>query len=213
MLTSLTTAWRGAWTEPGFKARIVATVVFTAVAAVSFSTFVQFVQTRPGAVLDDPVLPLLPRVDVTWLTFSIIYGSVIVALVSLAGHPHRMLVLIQTYAGMLLVRLVAMYLIPLDPPPDMIALADPVARVIFAAEEAPTRDLFFSGHTASLVTLVLTARTPRLRALFVVATAAVATCVLVQRVHYTIDVLAAPFFVYPVYVLACEVRNRTCSAS
>ncbi len=59
-----------------------------------------------------------------------------------------------------------------------------------------TRDLFFSGHTSTLFLISLAVPGRRARPFFLACTAAVATCVLVQHVHYTVDVLAAPFFAY-----------------
>ncbi|HEX3386290.1 MAG TPA: phosphatase PAP2-related protein, partial [Mucilaginibacter sp.] len=63
------------------------------------------------------------------------------------------------------------------------------------------KDLFFSGHTSTMVLiyLCLQKRTDKLIAL--IAAFAVACLLLVQHIHYTIDVLAAPVVVYPCYRL------------
>jgi membrane-associated phospholipid phosphatase len=102
---------------------------------------------------------------------------------------------------MVIFRMIAMYLLPLDPPPAMIPLQDPMVE-FFGTGKLLTRDLFFSGHTSTLFLLFLV--TPRgiLKSLFLGCTILVAVAVLVQHVHYTIDVFAAPFFAYAAVKLA-----------
>ncbi|MDH3251922.1 MAG: sphingomyelin synthase family protein, partial [Ignavibacteria bacterium] len=99
------------------------------------------------------------------------------------------------------IRMCAMYVLPLDPPEGMIILRDPVVEV-FGPGAVLTRDLFFSGHTGTLFILFLTARMTALRLLFGIATLTVAVLLLWQHVHYTVDVLAAPFFTLPAFLLA-----------
>ena len=63
------------------------------------------------------------------------------------------------------------------------------------------RDLFFSGHTATMTLLALAGR-GRWRWVLGGLTVAVGLLVLVQRVHYSYDVLAAPFFAGAAWWLA-----------
>ena len=79
--------------------------------------FLDAVERRPGATLQDPVLALFPAVNLTWLTFLIIYAGIIVGLVVLVQNPRRLLLIFQAYAVMALFRMAAMYLAPLEPPP------------------------------------------------------------------------------------------------
>lgn len=200
--------WREALSAPGAKARWIGTVLLIAFAGVSFSVFVQWVEQRPGAVLEDPVLALLPRADLTWFTFGMVYAVTIAGLARTLRRPPLLLRILQVYAGMLLVRTVAMYLLPLDPPPDSILLADPVAAAVFASESAPTRDLFFSGHTATACVAAFTATDRRWMWAFVAAAIVIALAVLVQRVHYTIDVFCAPLFVWAVCRVVARIEAR-----
>ncbi|MEQ9504059.1 MAG: phosphatase PAP2-related protein [Deltaproteobacteria bacterium] len=196
-------SWREALAAPAAKRRWAVTALLIVFAAVSFSTFVQWVEGRPGAVLEDPVLPYLPRADLTWFTFAMVYAITIAAVLRALKRPLLLMRILQVYAGMLLIRIVAMYLLPLDPPADAIPLADPVAAILFASESAPTRDLFFSGHTATACVVLFTTKDRRWIVVFALAALVIATAVLVQRVHYTIDVFGAPFFVWAV----CSVLN------
>jgi hypothetical protein len=98
------------------------------------------------------------------------------------------------------VRFVTLSVVALDPPPGLVPLVDPLSSA-FLAGAAITKDLFFSGHTSTMVLifLCLEKRTDKIIAL--IAAFAVACLLLVQHIHYTIDVLAAPMVVYPCYRL------------
>jgi membrane-associated phospholipid phosphatase len=108
----------------------------------------------------------------------------------------RLVLGVQAYVAMALLRIVVMWATPLDPPPGMIVLEDPLVQGFGGASQALTRDLFFSGHTSTMFLLFLAVPGRSARAFFLACTGAVATLVLVQHVHYAVDVLAAPVFAY-----------------
>ena len=93
-------------------------------------------------------------------------------------------------------------LISLNPPAGLIPLADPITNQFYGAHYI-THDLFFSGHTTTvfLIFLCLKKKWDRIYALFGIHSYWV-FFLLVQHVHYTIDVLAAPVFTYAAYRLA-----------
>ncbi len=163
--------------------------------------FLDYNETRKGVVIYDPILALFPAQDVTWITFGLIYLALAIGVVYLASHPRQLLLALQSYSVLVVFRMLSMFSVPLDPPVTMILLKDPVVQA-FAGGEPLTRDLFFSGHTSTMFLLYLTARQPWLKSIFLVCTVLVAVCVLVQHVHYTIDVIAAPFFCYASYRIA-----------
>ncbi len=142
---------------------------------------------------------LFNPVDLTWLTFLIIYVFLIGGLFLLAKEPFRFILTMKVYGLMVLFRIAAMYLLPLEPPEKMIPLSDPIVE-IFGTGRLLTKDLFFSGHTATLFILYLTAE-KKFRLYFLFGTIAVAVCVIMQHVHYTIDVAAAFVFTFAAYSL------------
>ena len=77
-----------------------------------------------------------------------------------------------------------------------------------SAQACLTKDLFFSGHTATTFLLLLYAwRDRRLRWLALVAHALVVASVLLARIHYAIDVAGAWAFTFALYA-AREWRPR-----
>lgn len=73
-----------------------------------------------------------------------------------------------------------------------------------------TKDLFFSGHTATTLLLLLYVwRYPRVRVAMLVAHVAVVACVFFAHLHYTIDVIGA----YAVVLALFAVREGRLGAS
>jgi membrane-associated phospholipid phosphatase len=89
----------------------------------------------------------------------------------------------------------------------MILLNDPFVQ-FFGSGDVLTKDLFFSGHTATLFLLFLISEKKYLKIIFLLCTILVGIAVLLQHVHYTIDVLAAPFFAYASYKLAAVINEK-----
>nr|WP_262906179.1 sphingomyelin synthase family protein [Hymenobacter terricola] len=78
-------------------------------------------------------------------------------------------------------------------------------RIFEVTTQPIVRDLFFSGHTATMMLLALAGRGRAWRWVLGLMMVAVGLLVLVQRVHYSYDVLAAPFFGWLAYWLAGRV--------
>lgn len=194
-------AWPDAWRDPRFRIRLVLTVPALALVLAILARFLDRTEGRPGVVLPDPVLSLLPPRDVTWLIFGLIYLGIFFGVARLGAEPRRLVVALQAYVVMVLFRIAAMGVTPLEAPPGMIPLHDPLVR-LFGPGKLLTKDLFFSGHTSTLFLLAFAVPGRRSKAFFLFCTAAVAVGVLWQHVHYTIDVLVAPLFAYASFRLA-----------
>ena len=199
-------AWRDALRQPAFRLRLALTLPALAAVLAALTRLLEAVEARPGVTLPDPVLAALAPRDLTWLTFGLIYAGLAAGLTNLAADPRRLVVALQAYVVMVLFRMAVMWVTPLEPPPGMIPLHDPVVR-LFGPTALLTKDLFFSGHTSTLFLLALAAPGRRLRAFFLAATAAVGGCVLVQHVHYAVDVLAAPFFAFASWRIASRLER------
>lgn len=183
--------------------------VFVAMGVVlSLPGFFRMLALRPGVFPPDPLLPLLPALDVSVPLFLVMYAVVAVALAALWRYPQRMLRTAMAYVLLLLLRMVSMSLYTLEAPPGYIPLEDPISTLFYPDRQPFHKDLFFSGHVATVVLLgsALPGRWLRV-AMFLVA-AMVALAVMVQRVHWTVDVLAAPFFAAFAWWVAGQVLHR-----
>jgi membrane-associated phospholipid phosphatase len=162
---------------------------------------------RPGAVLADPVLALFGPRDFSAVTFGLIYAAMLATVLGLLRRPARLLLVFQGYAVVAFVRIVVMYCIPLDPPETIIPLRDPLVEIV-GTGRVLTRDLFFSGHTATLFLFFLALPRGWLRGAVLVACVLVAALTVWQHTHYVVDVLVAPFVSFAAWRLVSAVSAR-----
>lgn len=198
------------WSEFVKNKKLIIEFVFSVIVLVFtltfMSHFLDFIEHRQGVVLHDPILETFQPVNLTWLIFALIYVSLLITVALIIKYPQKLLFAIQVYALLLLFRMTAMYLLPLNPPVRMIMLNDPFIQ-FFGSGSILTKDLFFSGHTASLFFFFLITDRKPLKYLLLALTIVVAVALLLQHVHYSIDVFAAPFFTYTAYRLI-KLKNK-----
>lgn len=189
-------AWRSAWRERSFRTALLAALAVAVPIIVGLPLFFYHIGAKPGWWPPDPLIARFGPVDVTWLTFTVLYGGVLFSVARAVPYPHVILRGLHAYAILQLLRMLAMEMVALEPPADIIPLIDPVTVVFYPGGVPFLKDLFFSGHTATLALMVCISRGTVARWSLVVATIAVAGLVVLQHVHWTIDVLAAPLFVW-----------------
>ncbi len=144
----------------------------------------------------DPLLAALPPVEVAEATFLVLYLGIAAALWALFRAPYALVRALHAYVLLLLLRMATMFAFTLEPPPGIIPLVDPVTAVFYPGGEPFLKDLFFSGHTATPVLLALAVGAGALRRALFACAAVVGALVLLQHVHWTVDVLAAPLFAW-----------------
>jgi membrane-associated phospholipid phosphatase len=187
--------WKSFFNNKRNRNEFILTVVLLAILMISFSQFLQFIEKRNGVSLPDPILNAFSPLNLTWLTFTLIYLSIVLFLFSLRKDPYKIIIALQAYGLMVIFRTIAMYLVPLEAPKTILLLNDPFVQ-LFGKGEILTKDLFFSGHTATLFLLFLLTKNKILKVIFLVSTVTVGIAVLLQHVHYSIDVFVAPFVAY-----------------
>ena len=167
---------------------------------IALAPFFQFIQTKTGTTLSDPILNALPSYDLSIPIFILIYGMIIASIVVHYSNPHFMLMALASYCTANYLRMITIYLFTLEAPAGLIPLSDPFVSLI-AYENTFVKDLFFSGHIATLFVVVFPEPKPVFKYIKLAATLIVAGMLLIQHIHYTIDILAAPLFAYAAYQL------------
>jgi len=199
--------WKTFTRDKYLRNELIITVVAFLVVLFCFTMFLNFNEGRAGISPGDPVLHFFNPINLTWVIFGLIYLSIIMALVYLAGKPEALIYVLQVYALMLLIRMLMMFLLPLNPPSGMIPLNDPFVQE-FGTGRLLTKDLFFSGHTATIFMLYLVIGNKYYKKIFLVFTILVAFSLLLQHVHYAVDVASAPFFAYVAYRLIYLLQTK-----
>lgn len=185
--------WAEAWERPWFRRACLGALLLLIALAQVLPAFFGYIQEKPGGYPWDPLVPVIGPLDLSVPIFSVLYLSIVVVVVSVVHDPYRLLRGLFAYAFLLILRMVSMSLVTLEPPPDAVALIDPITGPFYPGDAPFLKDLFFSGHTATLALMALLARRNALRALAWCATAIVGVLVIAQHVHWTVDVVAAPF--------------------
>ena len=189
------------------KLEVILTLFFLAGILFIFPKFLTYVEQREGVVLPDPILKLFNPVDLTWLTFTLIYISLVIAILNFSLKPELLFTALQSYTLLVILRMIVMYITPFNAPEKLVPLNDPFVQM-FGSGDILTKDLFFSGHTATLFLLFLITDKKYLKIIFITCTLLVGISVILQHVHYTVDVVTAPFFAYVSLRLVKLINDR-----
>lgn len=193
--------WKTAYKDKRFGIFFLGVFVFFLICAFTIRWFLVFNESRAGIIFDDPVLKLFKPKDFTWFIFFIEHTSILTALYLMLQKPHHFARFGIAYSLLLLFRMATMWLVPLEPPPFMIILQDPLIST-FTHSVTPVKDLFFSGHTATLFLIFWCLEKSKVRRIYLINAFIVAILIVGQHAHYSIDVLAAPAFALLAFKLA-----------
>jgi hypothetical protein len=205
--SALALTWSYAWKLPSYRWKFCTGVLIFAGILTALPFFFIAIETRNGFVFTDIVLQLIPPQNVSAVVFFLIWSSCFLLVIRMYRDPMMLLLMLWAYNGVTLVRMACISLLSLNPPAGLIPLADPITNQ-FYGKQYITHDLFFSGHTTTvfLIFLCLKRKADRLYTLF--ASIILGILLLIQHVHYTIDVVAAPVFTYAMYRLALLFTKR-----
>ncbi|HXD76306.1 MAG TPA: phosphatase PAP2 family protein [Puia sp.] len=180
--------WHAAWRIRDFRIKMIIGLILVIATLSSFPSFFQRIQRRNGAHLYDPILRWLPAHDVSIPLFIMIWTLSLLALFRAFQNPRILLIFCWSYFLLSALREVTIALVPLDPPANLIGLVDPLSN-FFYGPKFVTKDLFPSGHTATVFLLFFCLPGKGDRRIALIITFGVAFLLLVQHVHYTLDVL------------------------
>ena len=202
--------WKEVWTSPTQRKLLIigSTIIFIILNALPI--FFRYIEKRKGIVLHDWLLEQIPPHNVSIYIFSIIWGMALLVLVRAIKKPGIYICYCWTLILICIARFITISIVPLDPPIGLIPLTDPLTEV-FYGNAFITRDLFFSGHTGTLVLMYLCLQKRTDKIIGLAAIFAVMILLLVQHIHYTIDILAAPVIVYGLHWFTCKYIVYDCN--
>lgn len=154
---------------------------------------------KPGVPLSDPVLLFFQPKDWSIEIFLLLYSITLLSLVLNARKPGVILLMFQMYGVVNFMRMTSLYLFTLEAPEGTIPLSDPFLTVFAYGKEVYVKDLFFSGHVSTLCILFLVEEGKIMRGVIALSTVLVSVFLAWQRVHYTLDMLAAPLVAWLVF--------------
>jgi PAP2 superfamily C-terminal len=187
--------WGIAFQNTRFRNKLIVGLVLLSGVLFSLPSFFSFIEQRNGFVLNDWMLRNIGPVDVSVPVFIVIWGTTLFFLFRCISKPSLFINAIYCLVLLSLLRMLAIYLVPLNPPESLIPLKDPLTSLTYGGKNVFfTKDLFFSGHTSNILMLGLCFEKKTDRWLGIIASLTVGMLVLLQHVHYSIDVIAALLF-------------------
>ena len=202
-LTHFKTNWNAALAKKNFGSMYAANFVACFVLYMMVTRFLFYNRVRPGVTLNDPVLALFAPVDLSAPIFILLYSSIILFLIHMLARPQTFVYAVRAFLYLFAIRAVFIYLMPLAPPQGLVLLKDPFIDNVVGFRNEVLNDLFFSGHVSDLAFFIFCCTNKKLKGYLIVSTLAVAIMLLIQRAHYTADVLTSPmaaYFCYAVFV-------------
>lgn len=154
-----------------------------------------------GPVLRDMLQQHLTPRDFSIPIFALTYSCIIAYIIYVLPRPVYFYYAARAFLAVFLLRAFFIHLVPLSPPPGFLFLNDPFLDWIVGDNHEIMNDLFFSGHVADVCIFIFCCHHRGLKAYMVVSTIVVAVLITWQRVHYSADVIGAPFFAYGSYRL------------
>jgi hypothetical protein len=207
--TTVLQRWKESLTTSGFAPKLLIAIAIFVSGALQFPTYFRNIQKRQGTLLNDFVLNNIPAIDVSTPIFAIIYGLLIYMLFKVLQKPELFLLFALTFVIETVFRMTAIYLLPLNPPTNLVFLHDIFSELLIYGDSEPiTKDLFFSGHTSTMVMIWLFVQGQNQKIIAGIATVSLAFLLLLQHVHYTIDVFGALFFTYLSYLIARQIVDK-----
>ena len=189
--------WSEAWASSLFRKKVIIGVLLFASILFILPTFFSKIEARQGIVLNDWLLQRIPSMDFSVVIFILVWSTSLLILVRCIQKPAIFLMTIYFLIIITLLRIITISIIPLDPPNGLITLKDPITSLSYGGSSVfITKDLFFSGHTANLFMFYLCLQKKRDKLFALSTSLLVGLLVLVQHVHYSIDVIGAIVFTY-----------------
>ena len=202
-LTMAKRSWQ-IWGDRTFRYKLVVSFFILVCILAFLPFFFQFIEHRNGHRINDQVLNWLKPSDVSIPVFLLIWSNALLILLSFIKNAQILLDFIVAYIILTLFRFLSIYFVALDPPIGLIPLKDPLAHSFYGATFI-TKDLFFSGHTSTLFLIFLCLDKRKFKIFSLIGTCIVGFLLLLQHVHYTIDIIFAFPFAYISYIIAKKI--------
>ena len=184
--------WASALENTRFRSKVIAGVLIFAFILLLFPSFFAMIEARKGIILNDWLLDYLKPHDFSIPIFIIIWSTTMLLVIRCINQPAMFLDVICSLVVLCIARMLTIYLVPLDPPPGLLTIKDPLTSLTYGGKDVfITKDLFFSGHTSNMLMMALCFQKKSDKWFGYFAACTVGIMVLFQHVHYSIDVIAA----------------------
>ena len=196
--------WKNNWQSTDYRRKLISGLIIISFILISLPFFYQAIEQRNGIRFNDYLLQWLPAYDLSLFIFVTIWSMALLTFHRFRQDPQIFLTFLWGFILINLSRFVSIGLVPLNAPDSLVAIHDPISNYFYGPKFI-TKDLFFSGHTAAMFLMFLCLKKKADKILAIMATIMIGIAVLIQHVHYTMDVFMAPFITYFLWVAARKI--------
>lgn len=206
--------WKSALSDRNFLLKLLITPGLFLVYSAITQKLGNYVEMRKGILLNDKLLEIIPSFDFSLFVFILLYSSLTIVILTHLHKPKVILRIIEMHFLVAVVRQICILCIALEPPVGIIVLRDVfLENTVYPRNSPLTKDLFFSGHVASIWLYFLCAENKMIKYYLGFATLFMSFMILSMRVHYSYDIYGAFFFTTIIYFLPAWVKNYYLSKS
>ena len=196
--------WQFAWQQKYFKQQIIIGFIVLLIVLAFFPFFFNYIEKREGTLLNDFVLDFIPSYNLSIAIFTTIWSMGLLLVIRCVQQPKILLLFLWGFILLSISRFISISLLPLQPPNGLIELKDPLSNSFYGTKFI-TKDLFYSGHTATQYLMFLCLQKKWDKIVTLASTLAIGIMVLIQHVHYTVDVVFALPITYMVFILTKKI--------
>lgn len=190
--SKILSAWKSAFADRAFAIKILLLPGFFFLYSAITQKLGLYFEMRKGVVLEDKLLYYIPQFDFSVAIFGVLYTSLFLILATHLHKPKIVYRVIEMHLLVAVIRQIFIFLVALEPPAGIIVLRDVfLENTVYPRYSPLTKDLFFSGHVASIWLYFLCAQNKFIKKYLLLATAVMSLMILSMRVHYTYDVYGA----------------------
>lgn len=179
-------------------------ILFLLLVATAFNRFLAWNETREGIYFDDPVFHWYKAKDYSWTIMLSLYAAILFFILYFRKHPLVLTRLVLAYALAVAFRMITLYFLPFYADEDAVKLFDPILNNFVYPNNYVARDLFYSGHAALMLLMMWNMPKGKMRIIYLMLTIVISLFLVLQKVHFSIDILAAPIF----SLMALSVADR-----
>lgn len=176
-----------------FRKKLIIGIVIQSAILVFFPYFFSYIEQRQnGLILHDRILEFLTARDMSIPIFIILWSTTLLGIYRCVKQPAVFLTILYSLIFLCFARMLAIYFVHLEPPENLIPLKDPLTSITYGGRGLfITKDLFFSGHTSNMLLLALCLPKKSDKIIAFSAAIIIGIMLLIQHVHYSVDVLGA----------------------
>ena len=202
--SAVVSLWKNNWQSTDYRRKLISGLIIISFILIALPFFYQAIEQRNGIKFNDYLLQWLPAYDLSLFIFVTIWSMALLTFHRFKQDPQIFLTFLWGFILINLSRFVSIGLVPLNAPDNLVAIHDPISNYFYGPKFI-TKDLFFSGHTAAMFLMFLCLKKRSDKILTFIATIIIAISVLIQHVHYTMDVFMAPVITYFLWIAAKKI--------